>query len=808
MKVRFKVLFVFFLVVVRPASLQSQPSGIDFSSFLQESLENDQFQIRVQAAEALIRNNFPISSQQIFSIELEKNGIEKIGALSILASENYRDSIKHASVGKEILHQFREATDDHTRRTALEALAELGWYSADVEILEIARSGEGGIKSLARWVLSNSGNPEDLTVLVELLSPSDSAQFRYAASALREKANIPEPVYLQMKEKFENIEIDHPLRIFLISALWAHAREEDRIPFKKHLLPYLNAEVHERAEVYEALSRRGSKEDLATIRDRFTKEANTGVKVLAAKAYLVNEHHLQYKVGWPDWIILVTYGIVLLTIGWYYSYFQKNKEDYFLGGRKVNPFISGISMYVSFFSAISYLAIAGEVIKYGPVIAIVNIISAPLIFILGSYFLIPYFMNLKIISAYEILEKPLGKSVRKLASLIFVATRLIWMALLIYLAGKTMVVMMGWNDELILLITMVLGIITVLYTTMGGLKAVLTTDLIQFIILLFGAVLTIAVVVINFGGFGSIIPSSWSENWSDIEFFNFNPYVRLTIFFALINNITWWICTTGADQMAIQRFVSTKNLKSARKSFLITQTGQVVIIIVLVMVGLSVMQFYRVSPNLLPQGIDFKNNSDFLFPNFIANQFPTGMSGLVMAALFSASMSSLSSGINSVTSVLTTDIFPDSLLKNDSDSLKMIRLTSSATGILVILLSMTIPIIPGNIIEVTAKTNGLFIAPLFNLFFMALFIKKARPFGVICGSLYGLLTAFTIAFWDVLTGNPPWSFLWIGILSLTVSIISSFLFSILLPRISGKRILFWGFILLLPWIILYSVILH
>jgi len=123
-----------------------------------------------------------------------------------------------------------------------------------------------------------------------------------------------------------------------------------------------------------------------------------------------------------------------------------------------------------------------------------------------------------------------------------------------------------------------------------------------------------------------------------------------------------------------------------------------------------------------------------------------------------------------------------------------------------ILLSLAIQHVPGNIIEVTSKTNGLFIAPLFNLFINALFIKKAKPFGVLMGSFYGFMTALLIGFWDVLTGNPPLSFLWIAFLSLIVSVICSLFFNYVLPSVKGKKALVWGLLLGLPWTVLFSVI--
>lgn len=535
---------------------------------------------------------------------------------------------------------------------------------------------------------------------------------------------------------------------------------------------------------------------------------NTKIGIHTVAAIFTNGQILQSNIGIIDWLILVVYGLMLVGIGLYYSFRQKNKEDYYLGGRSVHPFIAGISLYVSFFSAISYLAITGEVIQYGPLFALAAIVGAPVIYFLGSYFLIPFFMKQKVISAYEILEKPLGKVVRQTGSFLFIITRFFWMALLIFLASKAMVVMMGWNESYVLIITVVLGLITIIYTTMGGLQAVLLTDVIQFFVLLFGALLTIGIVAVKLKGISALIPSSWSENWESVDFISFDPYIRLTIFFAFINNIVWWVCTTGSDQMAIQRFLSTKDIKAARKTFLFTQSGLVIITLLLMLVGFAVMQFYSVNPDLLPSGKDVSVDKDFLFPHFIVTQFPRGMSGLVIAALFSASMSSLSSGVNSIGSIITADVLP-ALFKNykNKENLTEIRIISGVIGLIVVLLSVVIAAIPGNIIEVTAKTNGLFIAPLFNLFINALFVKNAKPFGVIMGSIYGFMTAFIIGFWDVMTGNPPLSFLWIAIMSLIVSIASSMLFN-LFPRMKRKKSIMWGLVSLLPWAVFYLLVLN
>lgn len=799
---------LFFLIILLPLSDgYSQSAEIDYSGFLKGVVQSDEsFWVRIHAAEALVDNNFPLEADSVYREYLRETSSEKIGALRVLAKTRKKDQMAYDSLGREVLNIFHESSVLHTRLVALETLGKLGLYFSDEQIEAAASSGEGGMATMAQWVLANSGEASEINRLADYLFSPDTLQYRYAAYALRFLKDIPVEVHQKMMERFKSMDIEHPFRVYLVSALWTHSVSGEDSLILQELQQYSTGEDYERYELYQSLAGRGNEELLPFIGEGFMDD-NTDVRVSAAQAHLANEHYLQSRIGWLDWIILFGYGALLLGIGWMYSFYQKSKEDYFLGGRNANPIVTGISMYVSFFSAITYLAIAGEVIKYGPLMALTVMSAAPFIFIIGSYFLIPFFMNLNVITAYEILEKPLGNTVRKVASVIFLTTRIVWMALLIYLASKAMVVMMGWGDQTIFMITVILGMITIVYTTMGGLKAVLLTDVIQFAILLLGAVVTIGMVAVQFGGVGELIPKTWVSHWPRIDVVNFNPYVRLTVFFAFINTITWWVCTTGSDQMAIQRFLSTRNLKAARQSFAITQIGMVTMTVLLLFVGLAVMKFYATKPHLLPSGIDLTVDADFLFPHFIANQFPMGMSGLVIAALFSASMSSLSSGINSTSSVIATDLWPNTLERvSGKNTLTGIRIGSGIVGVLVVLLSLLIPAIPGNIIEVTAKTNGLFIAPLFNLFAMALFVPNVRPFGVIMGSVYGLFAAFTVGFWDVLTGNPSWSFLWIAITSLIVSVASSLLFNKLFSNQRGRKAVLLGMLLILPWLIFYILV--
>lgn len=750
---------------------------------LDEALhENGVFWVNVHAAEALIANLYTDGIEERF-LTLEKSPeSHPIGIARVLARLNRNDELRHRKYVNRIVDIFLDESSQ-MRLHALESLGKLGYGEHLPEIVAAAQSDSVGYRAFARWVLANSGSPEDEAYLAELLKSPEPRDYFYTAYALRFMDTVEPETGLLLKATLNRLPHDAPYRVYVASSWYVHAPEDQRSSARDELLSYLDGENVWRYEIGNALAIRGDSGDVPVL-ERLLNDTDVDVRIGAAQALLRIERRQFRGLSLPDWMIIGLYAAAMIGIGLYFARRQKSTEEYLLGGRRVNPLVAGISTFASYLSTISYLAISGEVIKHGPVIIIIQILTLPVVYWISAYFLIPYFMKLPITSAYEIIDRPLGKGTRLAGSVIFIMTRFVWMALLIYLTSKALAVMMNWDESYIPLISVAGGIITVIYSTMGGLNAVLTTDVTQFTILLLGAILTVVLTSMRMGGVGVWIPTEWSPQWDDIVFFSTDPHIRTTIVFAFIHLVSWWVCTAGSDQMAIQRFASTRDVKAARRSFLVTQISEKTVFVVLMTVGFALFRFYNVFPQYVPDGRDLVSDADFLFPNFIANHLPAGISGLVVAAIFSAAMSSLSSGINSTAAVITTDIIPFFRKSFDAErsSLRLARWSSLAIGVLVVAISTTMAHVPGNIFEVTSKTNGLFVAPLFNLFFMALFVRYATPFGTVMGSIWGLAFAVIIAFWDVLTGGPGITFLWILPGALVVSITTSMLLSLIPTR--------------------------
>ena len=199
-----------------------------------------------------------------------------------------------------------------------------------------------------------------------------------------------------------------------------------------------------------------------------------------------------------------------------------------------------------------------------------------------------------------------------------------------------------------------LGVVTAMYSSWGGIKAVVTTDAIQSITMLAGAVVTLAVITERMGGVAAWWPEEWPSHWQTPSW-GFDPQPRVSFGILLLSTTLWYVCTNGSDQMSIQRFLSTRDASAARKTLAVAQVTDVVVSLLLGLTGVAILGFYQAHPPEFAAGQTVRTVGDQLFPKFIMTQMPAGLSGLVLAAILSAALSSLSSGVNSACAVLDRD---------------------------------------------------------------------------------------------------------------------------------------------------------
>lgn len=514
-----------------------------------------------------------------------------------------------------------------------------------------------------------------------------------------------------------------------------------------------------------------------------------------------------------DWAIVMIYAAGTIGLGWYYSRRQSSTQEYFVGSGNMNPFLVGVSLFATLLSTITYLSLPGETLGRGPV-NISTIVALPAVYFIVAYGLLPVYMKLKVTSAYELLEEKLGISVRLLGAVLFVTLRLVWMSLLVYLTASAMVIMLGLHDRYIPVVALVTGFVAVIYTSLGGLRAVIITDFMQTLLLYGGALIVLTLITLDLGGFGWI-PVEWNESWDTQPLFPKNISTRVSFVGAIANALVWFVCTAGGDQTSVQRFMATSDAKAARRAYATQLTVSVIVTITLGLVGFALLGYFQAHPEFVPQGASLKENADKMFPRFIGFHLPMGVAGLVVAAMFAAAMSSIDSGVNSITAVVMTDGF-DRLGKRqrtERQHVNMSRWMAFGIGAVAVIGSSTMGVVPGNITAVTNKTTNLLTTPIFGLFFFALFVPFASPKGAWIGTLFGTVTAVIIAFsgplvfalhwlWDVdpttfgttlvieideATGETvrscpdPISFQWISPIALVVNLATGCLASLIFP---------------------------
>lgn len=475
-----------------------------------------------------------------------------------------------------------------------------------------------------------------------------------------------------------------------------------------------------------------------------------------------------------DWAVIILYMATMVIMGWRASRgSSKSLEDYFVGGRNVGSIMAGISLMTTLLSTISYLAYPGEVIAHGAGF-VWQILALPVVFAVVGYFLIPHIMSFQVNSAYELLETRLGPRVRTLAACIFVLLRLVWIAFVFHAACTAMAVIIGISREWLMV---VMGAVTLMYTVEGGIRAVIWTDVVQFCIKL-GGVLFIMFYVMNQSdfGLGSLLREGW-QSTLETPLFSFDPSVRTTAASWAISIGVWWIATCGSDQIAMQRFFMNRDVATARRTLLVNLVASMATILALAAVGIALLHYFRQNLDSLPvEYRDFTKAGDKIFPYFLSHGMPIGLSGLMIAALLAAAMSALSGGFNSLTAVLTVDFFKrgSNVSTEPSDHAQDRRRAQMITlmiGLITFGIAYPLKFANENFMSLSGRLMEPLTGPLFGLFALAFFVRRADERSALVGFFAGLASGFFLAFGHLLLGRPiAYSWLWISPVSIVITV--------------------------------------
>ncbi len=776
----------------RPAAGAQSPPGVSprlreqAVTVLRSVFRTEEGWGKVHAAEALLALSYDRDNVlAAFRGELEKNGDMpeyRIGIRRVLA-QAVDDPSRRAPLIDEIRGAFL-AAEGADRIHAAETLGKLGYVSRKEdggEFERVAFAGESRLAAYASWVVANSAPAKGQARLAELLTAADSAVRAAAAYGLRHQAEWQPGSARSVAAALTAEGEDSPVRIHLLTGLYLHADAAQRGTFHRQLLDLATRGTKaQRYQACLALAEQAGKADLPSLVP-LLRHGAPDVRLAAAVAVLRIGRRQPRDLARFDWVVILLYAMGMLAAGWYYSRRTKTQDDYLLGGRAMRPWAVGLSLFATLLSTISYLAIPGEMIKHGPMI-IAAILSYPIIVAVVGWLLIPRIMRLEVTTAYEILEEKLGVSVRVMGSIFFLALRLMWMAVIIYATtSKVLIPLLGWEVSATPYVCAVLGIITVVYTSMGGLRAVVFTDVVQTFILFGGAVLAVVLITVKLGGVGEWWPTAWAPTWDEPKLW-FDAKARVTLASACLATLTWHICTAGSDQMAIQRYLATRDSSAARRMYITSMGAGALVMVFLAILGCALFAYFQATPHLIPDGQTISSSADRLFTRYIISGLPPGISGLIIAGLLAAAMSSLSSGINSSCSVITVD-FVERFRRDPekrTDHVRLAKIVSWIVGAVVVVLSSGVGFVEGNLLEVTYKVVNLLVTPLFVLFFMAMFVPRATPLATLAAAGASTAVAVGIAFFGLL----GLSFMWIMPGSLVVGVIVGLAAS-LLSRSSG-----------------------
>lgn len=426
------------------------------------------------------------------------------------------------------------------RLHAVETLAKLGCrLSGDETPLmeKAAGQDDAPLAVYAAWTLLNSAHPKAESRLAELLASPNVDVRLGSAYALRQVKSISPETRTELSAALRREPATSKARIFLVAAAAVHATADERTSLKADLSQCIaKNNGDERIEACRALAQIGDNSDLPML-VKLLDHSNADVRISAADAILRIDRRTPHRLAFLDWAVVGVYLLGMLSVGWYFWRRTQTREQYLLGDRKMRPLLVGISLFASLISTISYLAWPGEMIKYGPMM-FCTLLAYPFVGLVVGWLIIPFIMRLKVISAYEILEVRLGSGVRTLGSLLFLSLRLLWMSVIVYAAtNKVLIPLLGLDPRMTPVVCALLAFVTIVYTAMGGVRAVVITDVIQSAILLGAAIVTIVTITICLGGVQEWWPAQWPAHWPEPQF-GYSSNARATLFGAMLATFT------------------------------------------------------------------------------------------------------------------------------------------------------------------------------------------------------------------------------------------------------------------------------
>lgn len=484
-----------------------------------------------------------------------------------------------------------------------------------------------------------------------------------------------------------------------------------------------------------------------------------------------------------DIIIFVVYlaGITLFGS----SFFKKNRSaaTYTLGDKNIPPWVIAMSIFATFVSSISFLALPGNAYSSNWN-ALVFSLSIPISLWVAVRYFVPLYRRINSPSAYTFLETRFGPWARIYVSSCYLLTQIMRVGTILYLLALTLNAVAGWNIVVIIIIT---GLTVTVYSLLGGFEAVVWTDAVQGIILIGGALATAIYILFNMpegpGQLFSIASANHKFSLGDFGSGLSEPTFWVVLIYGVFINLQNY----GIDQNYVQRYMASKTEKEAKSSAFWGGMIYLPVSLAFVFIGTALFSFYHSGAATLPDELQQPGMTDRIFPYFIVHQLPVGLAGLLIASVFAAGMSTISTSFNSSATVFLTDYYKRYSKKPVSEKKALQILYVSSLTISIVGIGVAIAMINvKSALDAWWTLASVFSGGMLGLFLLAAFSKITQSNAALIGTIAGLLVILWLSISPLLFGNETLashfhSFLTIVFATLTIFFVG-FIFSILLKK--------------------------
>jgi len=473
-----------------------------------------------------------------------------------------------------------------------------------------------------------------------------------------------------------------------------------------------------------------------------------------------------------DWVVLGVYIAAMLAMSVYLARGQQSTDDYYVGGRNLPWWAVGVSTMATQTSANSFIGIPAYVaLKQGGGLTWLQYeLAVPLAMVFVMLFLIPLFRKLELISVYEYLEMRFDRRTRVVMSAIFLISRGLATGVGVYASAVVLQVALGipvWAC------IVVIGVVTVIYDTLGGMTAVVYSDVVQMVVLLGGLLICIVMAFDQAGGVAAALGSLEPERLRGLgPGHGLGDGAKAPLWGFLVGGFVLYVSYYGVDQSQAQRELSAPTTDDTKRSLIFNGVARFPLTMLYILMGVAVGAAYLSSPEL--QASVPEDKLDYLVPVFVLQKLPAGIRGVIFAALLAAAMSSLDSALNSLSAATMRDFVEPNLEVKDAEErdrtmLLWSKLTTVTWGAAMTGFAFFVGGISDTVVEGINKLGAFFYGPILAAFLAGILDKRSRGSAMLGGVALGVLC--NLVLWLTLDKELYW--MWWNVSGLVVAVMST-----------------------------------